>query len=473
MSEQRVVPNLAVDFAGVKSPNPFWLASAPPTNCGEQVMRAFDAGWGGAVWKTIGAQVTNVSSRYSSIDWNGQRMMGLNNIELISDRPTEVNLLEIAEVKKRYPKHAVIASLMVESTREAWHTIVQQAEDAGADGLELNFGCPHGMNERGMGSAVGQVPEYTEMITAWVKEKARTPVIVKLTPNISDIRVVARAAKRGGADALSAINTINSITGIDLDTFTPRPYVDGKSSHGGYCGPAVKPIALNMVQQVMGDAESVLPMSGIGGVATWSDAAEFILLGSGTVQVCTAAMHYGYRIVEDMIDGLENWMSEKGFRSIEDFRGLSLAKVTEWKHLNLNYKIVARIDEANCIGCDLCYTACWDGAHQCIHLDRVSGPVDGHVELHEKPAAVEAASRSRIAVTPVPKLDTVDSAAHGPYPTPLARIPRVDETECVGCNLCSLVCPVEQCITMVEVDTGLAAESWEERTAESLTGKSC
>ena len=206
------MPDLAVNFAGIRSPNPFWLASAPPTNCGEQIMRAFDAGWGGAVWKTIGEPIVNVSSRYSSVDWNGQRMMGFNNIELISDRPLEVNLREIAEVKRRYPKNAVIASLMVESKREAWHTIVAQAEDAGADGLELNFGCPHGMSERGMGSAVGQVPEYTEMITAWVKEKARTPVIVKLTPNISDIRVIARAAKRAGADAVSAINTINSIT---------------------------------------------------------------------------------------------------------------------------------------------------------------------------------------------------------------------------------------------------------------------
>ncbi|MEO6911502.1 MAG: NAD-dependent dihydropyrimidine dehydrogenase subunit PreA [Edaphobacter sp.] len=349
MSRHNMKPDLSVNFAAIKSPNPFWLASAPPTNSGEQIMRAFDAGWGGAVWKTIGVQVTNTSSRYSSIDWNGQRMMGFSNIELISDRPLNASLREMAEVKKRYPKQALIASLMVESTREAWHTIVQQAEDAGADGLELNFGCPHGMNERGMGSAVGQVPEYAEMITAWVKQKAKTPVIVKLTPNISDIRVVAQAAKRGGADALSAINTINSITGIDLDTLIPQPNVDGKSSHGGYSGPAVKPIALNMVQQVMSDPNAVLPISGIGGVATWKDAAEFILLGAGTVQVCTAAMHYGYRIVEDMIEGLENWMGEKGFRSIEDFRGLSLPKVTEWKDLNLNYKIVAHIDEAKCI----------------------------------------------------------------------------------------------------------------------------
>src|ERR1700689_891815 len=310
------MPDLTTNFAGIRSPNPFWLASGPPTNCGEQIMRAFDKGWGGAVWKTIGEPILNVSSRYSSVDWNGQRMMGLNNIELISDRPIEVNLREISEVKKRYPRHAVIASLMVESKREVWHEMVKRAEDAGADGLELNFGCPHGMSERGMGSAVGQVPEYAEMITGWVKEKARTPVLVKLTPNITDIRTVARAAKHGGADGLSAINTINSITGIDLDTMIPRPNVDGKSSHGGYCGPAVKPIALNMVQQVASDLEAQLPISGIGGIATWKDAAGFILLGCGTVQVCTAAMHYGFRIVEDMIDGLSNWMDEKRFHGI-------------------------------------------------------------------------------------------------------------------------------------------------------------
>jgi dihydropyrimidine dehydrogenase (NAD+) subunit PreA len=461
MAEKKLTPDLSVLFAGkIYSPNPFWLASAPPTNCGEQVMRAFDAGWGGAVWKTLGDPIVNVSSRYSSVDWNGQRMMGLNNIELITDRPLEVNLREIAEVKKRYPKRAVIASLMVESKREAWHKIVQQTEDAGADGLELNFGCPHGMSERGMGSAVGQVPEYTEMITAWVKEKARTPVLVKLTPNISDIRVVARAAKRGGADGLSAINTINSITGIDLDTFIPRPNVDGKSSHGGYCGPAVKPIALNMVQQVQGDPDANLPLSGIGGISDWRDAAEFLLLGCSNVQVCTAVMHYGYRIVEDLADGLANWMREKGFERIGDFQGKSLERVKEWKHLNLNYKIVARIHEEKCIGCELCYTACWDGAHQCIHLDRVAPHTGGHMT----PAMREAMSKQAIAMTPIPKLDHA-AAGNGeePYATPLARIPRVDEDECVGCNLCALVCPVEGCITMEQVETHLPAQSWEQR----------
>jgi len=442
------MPDLSVTFAGgIRSPNPFWLASAPPTNCGEQIMRAFDAGWGGAVWKTIGEPITNVSSRYSSVDWNGQRMMGLNNIELISDRPIETNLREIAEVKKRYPKHTVIASLMVESTREAWHDIVQRSEDAGADGLELNFGCPHGMSERGMGSAVGQVPEYTEMITGWVKEKARTPVLVKLTPNITDIRQIGRAAKRAGADGLSAINTFNSITGIDLDTLEPRPNVDGLSSHGGYCGPAVKPIALNMVHQLHNDEAARLPISGIGGIGTWRDAAEFILLGCGTVQVCTAAMHYGYRIVEDMIDGLQNWMREKGFDNIEEFRGRSASKVTDWNHLNLNFKIIARIHEQKCIGCELCYIACWDGAHQCIHLDA----------SHSAPPTIEAASRARISVTPIPKLDR-DVASD----TPHSRVPRVDEEECVGCNLCALVCPVDGCITMERVENHLPRTTWED-----------
>jgi dihydropyrimidine dehydrogenase (NAD+) subunit PreA len=444
-------------------------------------MRAFDAGWGGAVWKTIGAQVTNVSSRYSSIDWAGQKMMGFNNIELISDRPTEVNLAEIAEVKRRYPKHVVIASLMVESKREVWHDMVARAEDAGADGLELNFGCPHGMSERSMGSAVGQVPEYCEQITGWVKEKARTPVIVKLTPNISDIRLPARAAKRAGADALSAINTINSITGIDLDTLEPRPNVDGKSSHGGYCGPAVKPIALNMVQQVMGDPAAALPMSGIGGISTWQDAAEFILLGSGTVQVCTAAMHYGYRIVEDMGDGLLAWMRKKGYNTIDDFRGLSLPNVREWKNLNLNFRVVAEIHANKCIGCQLCYTACWDGAHQCIHLDRAEGGTeqivlgtDPRYTMHEPnphgkptPAMVIARSAKQISTTPIAKLDTNGSGASSSV-TPLERIPRVDVDECVGCNLCSLVCPVPECITMERVENGLSFQSWEERVAAGM-----
>ncbi|UCG31750.1 MAG: NAD-dependent dihydropyrimidine dehydrogenase subunit PreA, partial [Phycisphaerales bacterium] len=265
--------DLHIDFCGVSSPNPFWLASAPPTNSEYQVRRAFEAGWGGAVWKTISTDpIINTASRYGAADYQGHKVMGLNNIELISDRTLDDNLREIANIKRDFPDRALFVSLMVESKREAWHEIVRRTEDTGADGLELNFGCPHGMSERGMGSAVGQVPEYTTMITEWVKEVAATPVMVKLTPNIADIRAIGRAAKRGGADAISLINTVNSIMGIDLATLQPRPHVGGLGSHGGYCGPAVKPIALNMVSQIASDPEIRLPVSGIGGIGTWTDA---------------------------------------------------------------------------------------------------------------------------------------------------------------------------------------------------------
>src|ERR1700736_1738716 len=356
--------DLRVKLCGVESPNPFWLASGPPTNTGDQVMRAFDAGWGGAVWKTIGEPIQNTSSRYASIDLNGVKMMGFNNIELISDRPIEANLREIAEVKKRYPKHLVIASLMVESKRETWHEMVRRADDAGSDALELNFGCPHGMSERGMGSAVGQVPEYTEMITAWVKEATRIPVLVKLTPNVTDITRIALAAERGGADAVSLMNTINSLMGVDLETFAPQPSVAGKSSHGGYCGPAVKPVALHLVASVAKKLR--IPISGIGGIGLWNHAAEFLALGASPGEVGDAGRDYGFRIVEDMIDGLSQYMDDHGFRSIEDFRGRAVANGRDWGDLDLNYKIVAEIHSELCIGCQLCYVACEDGAHQCI-----------------------------------------------------------------------------------------------------------
>jgi dihydropyrimidine dehydrogenase (NAD+) subunit PreA len=242
-----------------------------------------------------------------------------------------------------------------------------------------------------------------------------------------------------------------------------------------------------MVQQVQSDPEAALPLSGIGGISDWRDAVEFLLLGCSSVQVCTAAMHYGYRIVEDMANGLSNWMAEKGFSKISDFQGKSLPAVQEWKHLNLNYKIVARIHEEKCIGCQLCYTACWDGAHQCIHMDRTepaakhasaSHGANGHNGSHATPAMREARSREVISMTPIPKLDAAHAHSAGePFPTPLARIPRVDESECVGCNLCYLVCPVPGCITMEQVDLGLPAQSWEQRSASTTnpppTGRDC
>ena len=252
--------DLTTDFLGIKTPNPFWLASAPPTDKEYNVRRAFEAGWGGVVWKTLGAEgppVVNVNGpRYGAIWGADRRLLGLNNIELITDRPLQVNLDEIARVKKDYPDRAIIASIMVPCEEQAWKDILPRVEDTGADGIELNFGCPHGMAERGMGSAVGQVPEYVQMVAEWCKMYYSRPVIVKLTPNITDIRSSARAAKAGGADAVFLINTINSITSVNLDVMSPEPMIDGKGTHGGYCGPAVKPIAMHMVAEIARDPET-------------------------------------------------------------------------------------------------------------------------------------------------------------------------------------------------------------------------
>jgi dihydropyrimidine dehydrogenase (NAD+) subunit PreA len=413
--------DLSIDCAGIRSPNPFWLASGPPANTSGQVMKAFDMGWGGAVWKTLGDPITNTASRYGAIPYQGRNVAGLNNIELITDRPLEVNLKEIAEVKKKYPNHAVVVSLMVE-TKDEWRDIIKRCEDTGCDGFELNFGCPHGMCERGMGSAVGQEPKVLEEIAGWVMEFASIPVLVKLTPNITDVLYPAMAAQRGGVDGVSLVNTFKSVIGIDHDTLSPIPSVGGEGTSGGYCGPAIKPIALHMVTRLGKAPEFHLPISGVGGVQSWEDALDFLLLGASSIQVCTAAMHYGFKIVDDMILGLEEWMRDKGYSRIDEFVGKALPNYKEWGDLNLNFKIVAEIDPGTCIECQLCYAACEDGAHQCIELPKGT------------------------------------------------RVPRVIEEECVGCNLCQIVCPVEECITMVERDTGLSRESWNERVAKGTAG---
>src|SRR5450631_1668871 len=312
--------DLRTSFCGIRSPNPFWLASAPPTDKEYNVVRAFKAGWGGVAWKTLGEDppVVNVAGpRYGAIHSGDRRLIGLNNIELITDRALQINLQEIKRVKKDWPDRALVVSLMVPCEEPNWKFILAAVEETGCDGVELNFGCPHGMSERGMGSAVGQVPEYIEMVARWCKAATRMPVIVKLTPNITDIRRPARAAAVANADAVSLINTINSITSVNLDDFAPEPTIDGKGSHGGYCGPAVKPIALSMVSEIARDKETKsLRISAIGGITTWRDAAEFISMSAGTVQVCTAAMTYGFRIVEEMQSGLARWMDEKGYATV-------------------------------------------------------------------------------------------------------------------------------------------------------------
>ncbi|WP_411958126.1 NAD-dependent dihydropyrimidine dehydrogenase subunit PreA [Paracoccus homiensis] len=401
--------DLRSEFIGIKSPNPFWLASAPPTDKEYNVRRAFQAGWGGVVWKTLGAEgppVVNVNGpRYGVVHGPDRRVLGLNNIELITDRPLEVNLREIKQVKRDYPDRALIISLMVPCDEDSWRDILKRIEDTGADGVELNFGCPHGMAERGMGSAVGQVPDYIEMVTRWVKQYSRMPCIVKLTPNITDVRKPAEAARRGGADAVSLINTINSITSVDLDLFAPEPTIDGKGSHGGYCGPAVKPIALNMVAEIARNpATAGLPISGIGGVTTWRDAAEFMALGAGNVQVCTAAMTYGFKVVQEMITGLHDYLDSHDM-ALSDLIGRAVPNVKDWQELNLNYVTKAVIDQEACIKCGRCYAACEDTSHQAIAM---------------KPG----------------------------------RVFEVVEEECVACNLCVDVCPVQDCITMRELAPG-------------------
>ena len=399
--------DLRTSFLGIKSPNPFWLASAPPTDRKTNVERAFRAGWGGVVWKTLGEAgppVVNVSGpRYGALHGPDRRLIALNNIELITDRDLEINLQEIKQVKREWPDRALVVSLMVPCEEEAWKKILPRVEETDADGIELNFGCPHGMSERGMGSDVGQVPEYIEMVTRWCKQHSRMPVIVKLTPNITDIRRPARAAKAGGADAVSLINTINSIMGVDLDKMTLDVDIGGQGTHGGMCGPAVKPIALSMVSEIARDAETAgLPISAIGGVTTWKDAAEFISLGAGNVQVCTAAMTYGFKVVQEMISGLSQFLERKGYASIEDFRGAAVPKVTDWQYLNLNYVVKAEINQDTCIKCGRCHIACEDTSHQAIAALREGG----------------------------------------------ARRYEVIDEECVGCNLCAHVCPVDSCITM-------------------------
>ncbi|MBS0317073.1 MAG: NAD-dependent dihydropyrimidine dehydrogenase subunit PreA [Proteobacteria bacterium] len=403
--------DLSTEFLGIKSPNPFWLASAPPTDKEYNVVRAFEAGWGGVVWKTVGEDphVVNVyGPRYSALLNGDRRVIGFNNIELISDRPLQTNLDEIKRVKRAWPDRAMIVSIMVPCEEDSWKRILPRVEDTGCDGIELNFGCPHGMSERGMGASVGQVPEYVQMVAHWCKTYSRLPVIVKLTPNITDVRYPARAAKQGGADAVSLINTINSIMGVDLDTMTMVPSVGKQGSHGGYCGTAVKPIALNMVAEIARDAQTAgLPISGIGGISTWRDAAEFIAMGCGTVQVCTAAMVYGFRIIEDLCDGLSNFMDAQGYERVQDMVGKALPSITSWSKLDMNHVDKAVINQDTCIQCGRCHVVCEDTSHQAITA-------------------------------------TKDGQRHF----------EINEAECVGCNLCVSICPVPNTITMRTLQPG-------------------
>jgi len=336
-------------------------------------------------------------------------VIGFNNIELITDRPLSVNLEEMRQIKRDWPDRALIASVMLPMNEDVWARMVLMIEDTGVDGFELNFGCPHGMSERGMGAAVGQVPEYIQMATEWCKKYASIPVIVKLTPNVTSILPPARAAKAAHADGVSLINTINSIMRVDYDTLTMYPSTDGMGSHGGYCGPGAKPIALHMIAEIARTPDTAdIPISGIGGITDWRDAVDHLALGAQNVQICTAAMVYGFKIIDDLTDGLSNFLDEKGMTCVSDLVGKAVPSVTDWQYLNLNHIEKAVIDQELCISCGRCHVVCEDVSHQAI-----THSVDGE-----------------------------------------RRFEVIDE-ECVGCNLCVSICPVDGCISMKHLTSGI------------------
>lgn len=399
--------DLTVDFCGVKFQNPFVLSSSPPTTTGEMIKRAFDAGWAGAVTKTlVREEIVNVRPRFASLAYPGfpeepKKIYAFENIELVTDRPFSVWLKEIEDIRKSYPDHVIIASLMDDvSHPEGWKEMAKNVEDVGADMIELNMSCPHGMPEKGMGSAIGQDAELAGKVTKWVTEAVEIPVMAKMTPNVTDISQPAKTCVENGASAISAINTVGAIIAVDLDTFVPKPAVAGYSAHGGLSGRAVKPIALKAIATI-GQAVDV-PISGIGGIATWEDAAEFLLIGASTLQLCTEVMVRGYSIIEDLKDGLSNYMEEHGFASIRDMVGVAQKKMKALSDLSLQYKVVSSVDESKCVKCDICFISCRDAGYQAISLRE-------------------------------------------------DRIPIIDEEKCTGCSLCYQVCPVWDCVAMKEV----------------------
>lgn len=391
--------DLSVEFAGLKLMNPFVLASAPSTATGEMIQRAFDAGWAGAVTKSIALEpAVDVQPRLARLAM-GNRIIGLENIELISQRSLDHWIEDLARVKDRYPDHILFASLTAAVARQDWHALITRVQEARVDGLQLDFGCPHGMPGKGMGSIQGQDPGIAAQITHWAKEASQVPVMVKLTPNVTDILQIAQACEDAGADAIAAIDTVSALIGIDLERLEPLPSVGGSSALGGYSGPGIKPIGLRCIAQLAHGTG--LALSGIGGIASWQDAAEYILVGASTVQVCTAVMLRGYRIVERMKRGLSAYMDEKGFETVAEMSGQILPKIRAHQELDVGQKVVAHVDRGLCTRCGLCHTACMDGGWQ----------------------AIEMQSRE--------------------------DYPRVVKESCDGCSLCRYVCPVEGCITMI------------------------
>jgi dihydropyrimidine dehydrogenase (NAD+) subunit PreA len=388
--------DLSIDFVGMHFSNPFMLASAPPTRTAEMMKRAFAAGWGGAVTKSIALDpAQDLQPRLHPLRFR-KRNVGMENVELTTQLTVEDWQREIADVKAAYPSRPLWASIMDAPVKRNWQRLAEAMQEAGVDALELNVSCPHGMPSKGMGAFIGQNAQLTGDVVSWVKEVAQVPVVVKLTPNVSDIAFVAQAAKENGADALCTVNTVSGIIGVDLDTLTPLPTVGGVSTYGGYSGPGVKPIALRCVAQIA--KATGLPVSGLGGLTTWEDAVEFMAVGASTVQVGTAVMWNGYGIIEELVKGLSNYLDRKGFNHVKSVVGAALPKIVEFPEMPLTPRARASVDDT-CDGCLLCIPACADGGFQAI------------------------------------------SGIKG-------EIVTIDAIKCDGCGLCAMVCPIHS-ITMV------------------------
>lgn len=395
--------DLSAQFAGVNFLNPFMIAASPATNSREKTARAFEAGWAGAVLKTVspvGNPVPLVYPMMSSLE-PGPNMTALHNIDLLSDKLAGEWMEDVAWLKKRFPDHRVIVSIVGE-TKQDWVTMVQQAEQAGADMVEASISCPQGSMLEGENDADGwmisQDAHLTEKVTGWVCHAARKmPVYVKITSGVTDIESIARAVERGGAQGVCLIDSIDGIIGVDIENYSPLPSVRGFGAHGGVTGKAIKPVALRCVADVASTVH--LPVAGVGGIYDWRDALQFILLGASAVQVCTSVMHHGYGIIEPLLDGMSRWMDEKGYSSLDQIRGMSLARIKDVDELSPRDVVLSRVDYDSCIHCGLCHVACRDGSHDAIQFG-------------------------------------VD------------RIPVIDASHCVGCGLCAQVCPVPGCIEM-------------------------
>ena len=386
--------DLSVEFLGVHFENPFCLSSSPVGNCYEMCAKCFDEGWGGIVFKTIGPKhflIDEVSPRFDALTKEGTPFVGFKNMEQIAEHSLEQNLADIKKLKENYPDKVVIASIMG-PTEEDWEELARLVTEAGADMIEMNLSCPQ-MTSHAMGSDVGTNPELCRAFCQAVKRGSKLPMMAKMTPNITDMVPVAKACLEGGADGIAAINTIKSICNVDLDRKIGLPIINGKSSISGYSGKAVKPVALRFIQQLLTGIKDVA-ISGIGGIETWEDAAEFILLGSTTLQITTAVMQYGYRIIDDLKSGLEYYMEEQGVDSLMDLIGVANDNLIPAEDLDRDYVVYPEFDTDKCIGCGRCYVSCFDGAHQAITFGE-------------------------------------------------DRKPTCDHDKCVGCHLCALVCPVK------------------------------